>query len=102
MTTVYEDELWKCDIRFCDAAIWTRRACPSRFRNCARGLRESCATHNPEPTMNAGSEPNLFDMLLEQIRQIVRQEVAALNETRHPTARDDDDGLVNADKAAEY
>jgi hypothetical protein len=46
---------------------------------------------------------NPFDLLLEQIRQIVREEIAAaMNDRGHPTGRDDDDGLVNVDMAAEY
>jgi Helix-turn-helix domain len=55
--------------------------------------------------MNALNESskNLFEVLLDQICQIVREEItAAMNESGHPTRRDDDDGLVNVDKAAEY
>ena len=47
--------------------------------------------------------PNLFDALLDSIRVIVREEItAAMNASEHPTGRNNEDGLVNADKAAGY
>jgi hypothetical protein len=41
--------------------------------------------------------------LKEIVREVLREELAgATNGSGHRTGRDDDDGLVNADKAAEY
>jgi len=46
---------------------------------------------------------NPFEILLDQIRQIVREEItAAMNNSGHPTGRIDDNGLLNVDKAATY
>jgi predicted DNA-binding transcriptional regulator AlpA len=41
--------------------------------------------------------------LKELVREVIREELAgAANGSWHPTGQDDDDGLVNADKAAAY
>jgi excisionase family DNA binding protein len=41
--------------------------------------------------------------LKELLREVLREELAgAANGSGHPTGRDDDDGLLNVDKAAEY
>ena|SRR5215471_9566744 len=46
---------------------------------------------------------NPFEILLDQIRQIVREEItAAMNNSGHPTGRIDDNGLLNVDMAAAY
>jgi Helix-turn-helix domain len=41
--------------------------------------------------------------LKELLREVLREELAgAANGSGHPTGRDDDDGLLNVDMAAEY
>jgi hypothetical protein len=45
----------------------------------------------------------LRNELKELIREVIREELTGVaNGSRHPTRRDEDDGLVNAGKAAEY
>jgi predicted DNA-binding transcriptional regulator AlpA len=53
------------------------------------------------------SEPilgkSLRNELKELIRQVIREELTGVaNGSGHPTGRDDDDGLVNVDMAAEF
>ena len=53
------------------------------------------------------SQPILGDALRnelkELLREVIREELAgAANGSGHPTRHDEDDGLVNSDKAAEY
>jgi len=49
------------------------------------------------------STQNPFEVLLEQIRLVVREEIAgAMNASGHPIGDDNEDGLVNADRAAVY
>ena len=40
--------------------------------------------------------------LKELLREVIREEAAAMNSNGYPTGRDNDDGLVNVDMAAEF